>query len=155
QDRVRKLYNAHVFSQLGYMEAYAASVQIIQQSFLTVDSQIPEVIEGILRRHGPFMHTVNHPTIYLLSYLATATLKSAGLIPADIEPPTDVEDWLSNLLIFPVFPPIAARLRISGSWTFLKPSKFGRDRTVDLDEYIDLSFRIYEQRRAEICGSPL
>lgn len=142
--RAAKLFNKYVFSELGYLEQYQISHRFMIETFESAGYDAYGLVERVLADSNSFMHTMNHPAISIISELTTQALKRAGVISSDVAAPADVPDSLFNSFVAPVFPPIAQMIGINGSATYLKPNHPSESREIELDEYIDLSYRIYK-----------
>lgn len=111
-----ELFRAEVFEALGYFGHFAPALDHLGRAFRECDLDF-QPVWAALRRQGPFMHTVNHPT--LAATLAIARLLGArlGATPEDLAEPLErfLDDPLAYV-VWPIYPPIARHLGIPGGW---------------------------------------
>lgn len=146
QKRVERLFNAHVFSELGYFDAFEASVSIMTDTFARAGYDMTGKPEHWLETTGSFMYTINHPSISVLKEMTMAAFIRAGLLPSDAKAPANVYDDLARSAIVPVFPALAKRIGAEGSDVFLKSlTHEDESRELPLHDFIALSYEIYDQ----------
>ena len=134
-DEIVSLFRAEVFSRVGYLDGWFASRDALLAMSHTHGCNLDRLFAGWMRR-GCFMHTINHPKLFVLADLARDALRRAE-IPART---AACEDYLPDPLsgsVWPVYPEIAARLGVIGSSTF-KPPLGGLNFLVDAGRCIDL-----------------
>ncbi|WP_110350147.1 WcbI family polysaccharide biosynthesis putative acetyltransferase [Methylobacterium sp. B4] len=134
-DEIVSLFRADVFARLGYLDGWFAARDSLLAMSRTHGFDLDRLFAGWMRR-GCFMHTINHPKLFVLGDLAREALTRAG-IPARA---ATCEDYLPDPLsgsIWPVYPEIAARIGVTGSTTF-KPPLGGLNFLVDAGRCIDL-----------------
>lgn len=141
--RAASLFNAYIFAELGYFSAYAASYEVMVRDFNAAGYDLSGMPERWMATNRPFMHTINHPSISVLSHMAVLALRRTGLIAGDIDAPEGVDDYLNQHLVAPVFPELARRIGCWGGREYLRPCQFGSDRTVSLLEYVQESYVDY------------
>ena len=155
-DEIVSLFRAEVFSRIGYLDDWFGARDSLLRSARAHGCDLDRLFAGWMRR-GCFMHTVNHPKLFVMEDLARMALARAG-IPARSARCEDVlPDPLSNS-VWPVYPEIAARYGVPGSTTF-KPPRGGFDfladtvRCLDLRAMVEGSLAQYAQtpRIAEHC----
>lgn len=128
------LYREEVYSACGYLDQWSTSREELLSTFRRHGLDLGHDFVRWSRR-GPFMHSIIHPRIDCLRDVARKILESAGLpaLPVGFLPP----DSLAYREVLPVYPEIARRVGIAGSYLF----KGGRDQRVfDLHEYVEASF---------------
>ena len=128
------LYRREVFEACGYLDQWAASREALLSSFARHGFDLQREFVRWSRR-GPFMHSIIHPRIECLRDVAAKILARAGkrVLAGDFLPP----DSLAYREVMPVYPEIAHRLGIAGSYLF----KRGNDQRVfDLAQYVQRSF---------------
>lgn len=148
ETRTAALFNAHVFAELGYFAAYGIAENRLLRTFVRAGFHLGGTIRRWRAGGSVFMHSHNHPTIALLERLTVAALAKAGLVAADVPPVSGVEDVLGQSIVIPVYTPLARRLGVTGSDTFLKPVRGDaaeEARDVPLESYIERSFAIYRE----------
>ena len=70
--RVPGLFNAFVFSTLGYFDAFDEAKVALFDVFARENFDIRPIFDMWLQRVGQFMYTINHPHILVLSPCATS-----------------------------------------------------------------------------------
>lgn len=142
EDRTRALYTHATYAGLGYFQRWEAAWTRLLAAFGSHGFDLSGR-RAEWSRAGAFMHTVNHPRMHCLRNLALAILDRAGHKASYLE--AMPHDNLANGPIYPVYPEIAVRLGIEGSYLF-KPG--GEYRYLQLDEFIAASFAIYRSAQA-------
>ena len=97
-------------------------------------------------RRGRFMHTPNHPALFVMADLARELLRRAGVEPRFDAPEDLLSDSMLEKAVWPVYPAIARRLGLRGSYAFKPAHAPGSDESpplLDLDEFIARSFEAY------------
>jgi hypothetical protein len=131
------LYCARTYSALGYFDRWAADRDSVVAQFARHGFAIGQAFVGWSRR-GPFMHTPNRPKIECLLDIAKLVLTRAGLPIADTgHVPIDN---LANGPVYPVYPEIAARLGVRGSYGFKLED---RCALLDLEQFVETCFAQY------------
>lgn len=155
-DEILSLFRAEVFARVGYLDGWLHARDSLLQMARAQGCDLDRLFAGWMRR-GCFMHTVNHPKLFVLEDLARMALARAGL-PARAARCEDLlPDPLSNS-VWPVYPEIAARYGVPGSITFKPPRGFDfladAARCLDLREMVEGSLAQYAQtpKIAESCG---
>ena len=135
--RALALYRESVYADLGYFERWDQARTALLGNFTSHGFDIATHFVD-WSRNGPFMYSFNHPRVHCVRDIAKAILARAGLDPVyrDALP----HDNLANGPVFPVYPEIAARLGVDGSYLFKLGGKY---RFIRLDEFVSESFRIY------------
>ena len=139
-----RLFDADLFRFLGYLDQWDEAAGTL----LSLGRDASYDLSGHLvrwARRGAFMHTINHPKMYVTSDLACGLLAKAG-IPFE---ECDLDAYLADDFVrqgtWPVYGPVADLFGVPGSYMFLK-----RDRrpdapqvTIDLATFIAESFASY------------
>lgn len=112
-------FRQEVFQTLGYFEEYAKAKAFALRQYMIKGKSIAELFSRWERR-GVFMHSFNHPKSHVLFDIASEALKVGNVI--DKAPPLELvqSDHLSGSVIWPVYPPLAAALNLSGGSYFFK-----------------------------------
>jgi hypothetical protein len=154
-DETTDLFNALVYSRLGYFDAFNAARNEVILVYQTYGIDISDNFDNWMNGDA-FMYTPNHPNTRVLWDIAHAVARNIGL---EIESPelwTMVPDYLSLSHRLPVYPEIARRLRISGAYWF-RPLVGGVDRSVrihSLKEFVSASFETYTKvPRNDLLGA--
>lgn len=117
-------------------------------------------LQGLLkqwRARGCFMHSPNHPKLFVVADIARALMQKLDIEPLPIDPLEVVWDNLADTSIWPVYPEIARRIGIEGNTIFKgnNPGLPSKSPIVsyDLDAFIARSFESFEQysQRHEIA----
>jgi len=108
---------------------------------------------GWTRRAGCFMYSINHPKAYVLFDVARHLLDHAGISWKTLDFDHYALNELARDTIFPVYPEIAERFGIAGSYVFKapKPSRGGLNIGTfwDLQAFVRESYRIYARHNRE------
>jgi len=143
-DDAIKLFCPEVFGACGYFDLWEMERDAMLRPF---DAAGISLHDTALRwgRHEPFMHTFNHPKIRCLFDLADAFLSSVDVPHSRVDLlPVD------NLVFgpcYPVYPAIAERYGVSGSYDFKPQSGYS---VIGLREFVVGSLDVY---RAHPVGS--
>ena len=135
--RALALYRESIYESLGYFQRWDHARKALLDNFTDHGFDIgAKFVEW--SRNGPFMYSFNHPRVHCVRDIAVAILARAGLAPVyrDALP----HDNLANGPIFPVYPEIAARLGVDGSYLFKVGGKY---QFIRLEEFVSESYRIY------------
>lgn len=145
QDGVAGLFEASVYSRLGYLNAFeTAKAQVLEQ-FSYYDYDLTEHFARWLG-DGRFMHAPTHPRIDVLATLATLAAERAQLIAQGTPVPTQVPDYLASHEQWPIYPEIAEAIGVEGSLLWKKSmqqnaSDAERQRT--LHDFIAADYELY------------
>ena len=152
QEETKSLFDGDVFERVGYYDYWHASCQTFLEQ---AQSHGYDLTRDILdwKRQGVFMYNPLHPKMLVLGGLAKKVLEAAGHKVGVTNPEELMADPLQGHVIWPVYPDIAKRLGVPGSYNFkLHPSqnKPGeRVRIIGLDEFIDASYSAYSEHPRE------
>jgi hypothetical protein len=97
-------------------------------------------------RRGRFMYTPNHPALFVMADVARALLQRAGFEASFGTPEDYLPDSMLYKAVWPVYPEIASRLGLPGSYAFKPPQPPGTAAPaalLGLDEFIERSFEAY------------
>jgi hypothetical protein len=144
--RVPALFNAFIFSELGYFAVYEASKTAMFDVFDEAGYDLRPLFDAWSKQPRQFMYTLNHPHIVVLASLCHAVLTRAGHIDRTIPIPDDVDDYLATHFTWPIYPALARRIGLSGSTTFLVNSyrlPEGQTRELPLADYVSACYRQY------------
>lgn len=145
--RVPALFNALVFTELGFFSVFDAATTALFAIFDKEGYEIRAMMDGWMRRVGQFMYTINHPHIVALEDLCRAALVRAGRLDPATPPAANVDDYLATHFIWPVYPALAKRLGLTGSTTFQINSfglTDGQTRDLPLTDYVAACYRSYD-----------
>ena len=136
-DATARLFNEATYERLGYFQRWDAArehlLDIFSRAGLDLRTQFVN-----WSRNDAFMYSNNHVQVRCLHDLAKEILRRAGKKPtyADVLP----HDNLLNGPVYPIYPEIAQRLGVPGSYLF-KPG--GHYRFIRLGDFIAQSFDLY------------
>lgn len=144
-----KLFNYEVFDILGYF-----SHKLTADKFL-VDSgdAIGFDLRSLLRKwaaKGCFMHSLNHPKLFVLADVARHALskKNIGFTPS-IE--NYVVDDLASHPCWDVYPEVANKFKIEGSYSFKRARHLGAANrpapVLSLAQFVKTSYDCYDANR--------
>ncbi len=143
--RTLGLYNAVVFAELGYFDVFAASRIAMEDALRDQGFDISGLFDDWLRDVGPFMYMVNHPNVALLAALCRDMYVRLGLLSAKASIPPIGKDHLGESFTWPLYPPLAKRLGLAGSWNFQRPAWLVAEgaRDLPLGQYVEDLFAFY------------
>jgi hypothetical protein len=139
------LFNEGTYEALGYFDFWQTSRQALIDEGAITNFPLGRYLDS-WSRVGCFMHSVNHPRLFVFADVAKELLTRLGL-PIITGATNYLSDEFADGPVWPVFPEIAARLGIEGRYYF----KIGRglcpiDRPVamlDLREFVESSFEAF------------
>ncbi len=144
--RTLRLYNTVVFEELDYFDIFETSRIAMDEALHELGFEVDGMFEGWLRDIGPFMYMINHPNVSLLAALCRDLYIRLGLLPPGSGMPKITKDHLSESFTWPLYPPLAKRLGLKGSWNFQRPAwlvaKGARD--LPLEQYLEDVFNFYQ-----------
>lgn len=135
------LFTSEVFQAAGYLDGW----NYCQSALLNRGSDIGFPLESMLAawtRRGCFMHTINHPKLFVIEDIARAALKRAGIRCR----PESCVDYVNDSLLYsvwPVYPEIAAEYSLSGGYAFRRQPNMAPARASN-GQYLDLEAFVYE-----------
>lgn len=144
--RAIALYNAHVFAELGYFDAYGQAVETMIRTFRRHGFGTRGILRRLENRRRVFMHTINHPSIELLERLAVLALEKLGLVQGPVRPVRDIPDELANGIRNPVFSAIGRRIGVDAAERHLRPTGWtspGEAREMSISDYVHASYAQY------------
>lgn len=143
--RAAALFNAFVYSKLGYFQVYGNAKAFFLQEAKKFGYDLASEL-GDWERQGIFMHSINHPNMMVLACLAHKMVVQHQLGSASIPIAVPDHDYMAaGGIIYPVYPEIAQKLNVPGSMLFRRP-----DRTLNLEEFVVESYEIYEKTERQL-----
>ncbi|MBB3287073.1 MULTISPECIES: WcbI family polysaccharide biosynthesis putative acetyltransferase [unclassified Rhizobium] len=136
-ETTRKLFNRDIFERSGFFSRWEQERTQLFQNFAKYDLDISASFAK-WSRGDSFMYSVNHPKVRCIYDIAHAFMKRLGVETADGE--VIPADNLLNGPCYPVYPEIAERLGVKGSYLFKLPNDY---RLIPLEKFIELSFAVY------------
>jgi hypothetical protein len=137
-----KLFTADNYHALGYFDRWEHSVQNLRARFAKANSDI-DFLEFYIavKRHGKFMHTINHPKVGTLVQLARQIARKIDNSERLPDQDVSIDDYLSNE-VWPLYPEVADELSLAGaSYTW----KTGGQVYSGIREFLEYSNRQYLQ----------
>lgn len=134
-------YNALVYSRLGYFQNFAASREAMVAEFDSSGLDIRDEFDRWTRR-GVFMYTPTHPHSFVVASMIQLACRKAGIEIMDAPFGSYFPDNLAFDVVLPVYPEIARRLDVEGSYAF-KPSTLAGHKVLGLESFIAESCKIY------------
>jgi len=139
-----ELFNKKTFERLDFFSYFEASKAGLLAEGLAAGLPLEDRFDEWLEA-GCFMHTVNHPKGRVLIDIAEAVLSKTNLdwkpIDQEIDPLGDGCGW-------PVYPELAERIGVNGSYEFRTNSLDG-GKILDLKQFIEQSFALYAKQNVD------
>ncbi len=143
------LFDTEVFERLGYFRYWKVSEDVLFKQ----GRAIAFPIEGIYRswvRRCPFMHSINHPRLFVLSDVARTLLHLSG-IPAVAG---NVEDFLPDEALYdpvwPIYPEIAGAMGFEGAYIFKVGSRSEYNPFMTLPDFVAKSWELYRKETSPL-----
>jgi hypothetical protein len=139
------LFCEPVFEHLSYFSYAAVSKEDFDADCTRIGFNAAPLLTRWLRQ-GCFAHSINHPKLFVLSDLAQVICDQNRLSFPVREPHRFLHDPLLSGPVWPVYPEVARRLEINGSYDFKAPTnEQGTFQVLGLEEFIQRSFSGYSQ----------
>lgn len=133
------MFRATVFEAAGYFDGWSSEREALLGRFSMHGLELRSEFHAWCRR-GPFMHNPIHPTMLPLRDLARLLLDEAGVQCRDTQ--LLPHDNLAAGPVFPVYPGLASRLGVPGSFDF---KRSGRYEAFGLPEFVERSFSAFDR----------
>ena len=142
-------FREEVFDHLGYFSCMQFSRKNLIKIGYACDYPMPEFLMKWFSR-GCFMHSLNHPKIFVLEDIANEFLRKEG-IKCNSGIDSYLHDELGDSVCWPVYPEIGNKYGIRGNYNF---KKGGADPAfIDLEEFILTSFNTYDEfEKGSLCS---
>lgn len=142
--QTQALFSRPFMERCGYLDAYAGARAALSAIF---EAHGLDMSMHFARwcRQGPFMHTVNHPRIDVLRDILGACLRRDGLLDGKTAAQVEGAGVYDNLMrgpIFPIYPDIAQRYGVTGSYAF----RVAQGRVLSLGQFIETAHAAYRER---------
>ena len=150
--QTKRLYSAYSARRLGFEQAYQDARSATIEGFSRHGFDISEAFE-MWEDKGAIVYTPNHPRADVLATLSRLTLNRLGF---DVtHDPADIPDYLATQLVWPTLVrgmnPGAAASDLSIQ---LSPRSAGEVRMMSVADYIDISFKLFEDRKSALEAHP-
>jgi hypothetical protein len=138
-----RLFCEPVFERLGFFDCWQPAKRALLEECNVVGLPF-EAAFARLERSGCFMRLTSHPALIMMAEIARALVRLAGLPTVLDTPENYLDDPFVRHAIWPVYPEIADRLGLAGSYVF-KPYDPATDvpALFGLDEFIARSYETY------------
>ena len=148
--RTERLFCEAVFERLGFFERWEPAKQTLLEEGRAIAFPLEAMLASWTAR-GRFMHSSNHPALFVMGDVARALLERAGL-PVPFDRPEDfIHDAMLDKAVWPLYPEIGNRLGLPGAYAFkMFQGNGSRGATLlDLGEFIARSFEAYRHMAPE------
>lgn len=140
------LFRKDVFARLGFLDGWFQAQDLLIKSGHRAGFDVAPLV-GRWARRGCFMHTLNHPKVWVLCDMARTVLEQNGFSVRSADIADYLPDPLSNV-VWPVYPDIAESLGLSGGYLFKRSSEIGAfrgaiDNCMGLDVLVDRMYAAY------------
>jgi hypothetical protein len=137
-------FSGSVFEAVGFYREFERSKTFLLDNARSLGLDLIRYFEGWLRREIAFMHTINHPQIYVIYDLCSAALAVEGMTGLSTEgmprDPLSRGKW-------PVYSVLATRLRVQEEPLFMFAS------TMSLPEFVAGSYSIFSGLPREVIAN--
>lgn len=147
-DETVRLFRGEIYGQIGYFDLWAKERVRCIGDYAAEGMAIGDELLTWSRR-GPFMHSVNHPTIEAIFGLSRVLIAQFFGEARDLS--LRPHDNLAQGPVFPIYPEVAESLGVSGGSYLFKPP--GSYRPMGLEEFIARSFALYESLEGAAMNS--
>lgn len=136
-----RLFNKHTFARLGYFNRWESSVAHMKTAFESTGFDFNRFFLAV-KRDGIFMHTVNHPKVSLLIWMAKMLAVRIGHDKTVWNKEVFINDALGRVAIWPVYPEVAHELAMPGSYTWF----VDKGKVIEgLRNYIEFAYDKYSR----------
>lgn len=151
----RRLFDADIYRALGYLDLWDSSAAALLEAGRLAGRDLSGDLMRWTRR-GAFMHSTNHPRMFVAGDLARAALAGAGFVPLAVDLDATLPDEFIRQGTWPVYPALATHYGVTGSDVFLTQGnrRRGRSRTMPLETFIAASFAAYRGHGRSDFGCP-
>jgi GSCFA family/Polysaccharide biosynthesis enzyme WcbI len=149
------LFCEDVYQVLGFFDYWESSTKSLVAQGNVAGLPLDRLI-NTWTRQGVWMHTINHPKLFVLADLAREILVNEGLtcLP-DVE--YAMEDRLAEGVSWTAYPEIACRLGVEGKYQFKRGGGAAQNPSVlkfGLEDFVRASFEKYATYRKEDFDCP-
>lgn len=150
-----QLFNNETFEKLGYFNYWDISKKALTLEGKETNLPLDELI-NTWSRQGIWMYSMNHPRLFVMIDIAKAILAREG-VTAEKNSTQYIQDDLVHGPAWPVYPAIANKIGVPGSYQFKKARElcpqYQPIQTLNLKDFIDSSFEIFSKFEREdlIC----
>jgi hypothetical protein len=141
------LFCLAVYERVGYLDAWASSEASLLGTGLHFSFPLERAYRSWIRR-GVFMHTINHPKLFVFADLAAEILLRCGVKTNSRLVESYVPDVLLSNCVWPVYPEVGSALSLPGCYVFKAGPKF-----LDLRSFVEESYAGYSRHPRELISS--
>lgn len=149
QEEAVKLYCSDVYEFLGYFDHAKSAEHYLKDLGERMSLDLQHAFDR-WRSMGEFMHSLNHPKLFVLADLARLILEREGLSYT-----RGVENYLYDEFsahpCWPVYPEIGRNFGIAGSYSFKQAKHLGSPHRpvpmLNLKKYVQLAYENYDANR--------
>ena len=137
-----RLFAEPIFEQLNFFNVWGSA----RRTLLAESDAVGFSVEAMLHRWtrmGCFMHSLNHPKLFAIADVARELAQRAGIEIAFASPEDVLQDPSLEGALWPVYPEIASRLGLTGSYAFKAAGSAATPILLTLDEFIAGSYEAY------------
>lgn len=144
-----RLFREPVYERLGFFDCWNPAKQALLEEGDVVGFPL-EAIFARVERQGCFMRTPAHPGLIVAAEIARELARRAALPIFMDTPEAFIEDPMLQKVVWPVYPEIAQRFGLAGTYAFKTPQPpSARPELLDLDEFIARTFAAYRAAPAD------
>lgn len=141
------LFRDEVYDELGYYKMFGLAEAALKAQCAKVDIDAEPLLTRWMKQ-GTFVYLPLHPKLHVLSDIAMTLLRKHQLYSGPFSP-DGVDDELSRNLVWPVYPEIAQRLGVAGSYVFKPKNMRNVPREhlnpMDLESFVVRTFACFRQ----------
>ncbi|MBZ5724923.1 MAG: hypothetical protein LAP87_07990 [Acidobacteriia bacterium] len=143
------LFRAEVFERLGYFRYWKVSEDVLFKLGRAIDFPIEGIYRSWVRR-CPFMHSINHPRLFVLADVARTLLHLSGISAVS----GNVEDFLPDEALYdpvwPIYPEIAEAMGFQGAYIFKVGSRSEYNPFLTLPDFVARSWELYQKETSPL-----
>jgi len=145
--RILALFDAEIFERLGYFRYWDVSEEMLLKQCRLIEFPVGRMYRTWVRR-GSFMHSVNHPKLFVLVDVALTLLELAGVAVVRVP----IEDYLPDggLIdsVWPIYPEIGDRMGLKGAYYFKGGARLEDPiPLLTLPEFVERSVEFYRREQ--------
>lgn len=142
--QTRRLFQDAVYDKLGYYDLWTSSHEALLKSGRASGLRLDDAF-AVWARSGCFMHSINHAKIGPLNDISTMLLRKVFQQTTFDDATPFLVDPASKDAVWPIYPEIAERFGLRGSYTFRCPDYIAQSgqKYFPLDQYIVESFKSF------------
>ena len=151
-EQTLRLFHPDSYGRLGYLGLWEGSASGLLKLGRDAGYDLADDLARWSRR-GVFMHSTNHPKMFVACDLARGLLARAGIAFADLDLESYVQDELLLQGSWPVYPAVAELFGVTGGYLFVGRTerRNASRQAFALGPFVAASFERYaRKRRAEL-----